>query len=332
LEGLFSLAEQLFGISIEGADGEVPVWPPAVRFFRVRDKDGADLASFYLDPYSRPETKRGGAWMDALLTRDRTPDGSLRLPAAYLVCNQTLPVAGRPSLMTFREVETLFHEFGHALQHMLTTVDEPDASGIHNIEWDAVEVASQFMENWCYHAGTLKRLSAHVETGEPLPAGLIEKIRSSRTYHSGLGTLRQVFFGMLDMELHARFLPGGSRTVSDVKKAIAARATVIPPLPEDRMLCGFSHIFAGAYAAGYYSYKWAEVLSADAFAAFEDAGLDDAQAVARVGRHYRDTILALGGGTHPREVFKRFRGRDPRPDAMLRHLGLPASGGPESGP
>jgi oligopeptidase A len=244
-----------------------------------------------------------------------------RLPVAYLVCNGTPPVGDRPSLMTFRDVETLFHEFGHGLQHMLTTVDHGLASGIRNVEWDAVELPSQFMENWCYHRDTLLGMTRHVESGEPLPDELFQKICAARTYRAGSDTLRQLYFAFTDLELHERGVPDGE-TAFDVQRRVAEKTTVLPPLPEDRFLCSFSHIFAGGYAAGYYSYKWAEVLSADAFAAFEEAGLEDDAAVAETGRRYRDTVLGLGGSRAPMEVFVAFRGREPTPDALLRHAGL----------
>ena len=267
--------------------------------------------------------------MDECLGRSRRGRGSaatLRRPVAYLICNQTPPVEGRPSQMTFDEVITLFHEFGHGLQHMLTRVDYPLASGIRNIEWDAVELPSQFMENWCYHRETLIGLSEHVETGEPLPEALFEKIAAARTFRAGSAMLRQLYFSLLDLELHRRMLEGGDDTIFEVQQRIAERTTVLPPLPEDRFLCGFGHIFAGGYAAGYYSYKWAEVLSADAYSAFEDAGLDDADAVKAIGRRFRDTVLALGGGADPMAVFEAFRGRPPSPEALLRHNGLAAAG------
>jgi oligopeptidase A len=327
LDGLFALAKRLFGIEVTPADGQASVWHRDVRFFKVRSLDGDDLAAFYLDPYSRPAEKRGGAWMNEVYGRSRlfpSAGGTARLPVAYLVCNGSLPVDGTPSLMTFREIETLFHEFGHALQHMLTRIDLGLASGIRNVEWDAVELPSQFMENWCYHRDTLVGLSEHQETGKPLPDDLFEKIRASRTFQAGLQTLRQLNFGFLDLELHHRFAPGGAETPFDVQRRVAARATVLPPIPEDRFLCGFSHIFQGGYAAGYYSYKWAEVLSADAFAAFEEAGLEREGAVAETGRRFRDTILALGGSESPTEVFRRFRGREPTTAALLRHSGLAA--------
>ncbi|MFM7737350.1 MAG: M3 family metallopeptidase [Alphaproteobacteria bacterium] len=317
LDGLFALVGRLFGVTVHAADGEAPVWHPDVRFFRVRDRDGGEIAAFYLDPYSRPAEKRGGAWMDECL--GRAPG---RLPVAYLVCNQVPPVGEKPSLMTFGEVETLFHEFGHGLQHMLTCVEHPLAAGIRNVEWDAVELPSQFMENWCYHRETLLGLSGHWQTGEKLPEDLFRKIVAARTFRAGSDMLRQVYFASTDLALHAGYDPDGNVTPTDVQRRIAERATVLPPLPEDRMLCSFSHIFAGGYAAGYYSYKWAEVLSADAFGAFEEAGLEDPTAVAATGRRFRDTVLSSGGGRHPLEVFRDFRGREPSTDALLRHAGL----------
>eukprot|EP00913_Durusdinium_trenchii_P023284 g21862.t1 len=322
LNGLFSLASRLFGISVKRADGDAPLWHPDVQFFKVHDEaDGSHLASFYLDPYSRPENKRGGAWMDECLVRRRSAD-RLQLPVAHLVCNSTPPVGDKPSLMTFREVETLFHEFGHGLQQMLTTVDEADASGINGVEWDAVELPSQFMENWCYHKPTLLGMTAHYETGEPLPEDLFNKLVAARTFRSGSQMLRQLQFGMIDMELHSTFDPDGTETAFDVQKRIAEKTSVLPMLPEDRSLCAFQHIFSGGYAAGYYSYKWAEVLSADAFAAFEEAGLDDEAAIAETGRRFRSTVLSQGGGRHPMEVFREFRGREPEPEPLLRHSGL----------
>ncbi len=321
LKGLFGLAERLFGIHVSPADGDAPVWHKDVRYFRVSNESGQQIAAFYLDPYSRPENKRGGAWMDDCLGR-RILHGQLQLPVAHLICNSTPPAGGKPSLMTFREVETLFHEFGHGLQHMLTTVDYTDAAGINGVEWDAVELPSQFMENWCYHRPTLLGLSAHYETGEPLPEDLFEKICAARTFQAGLAMLRQLLFGMTDMALHHGYQPSSGESVFELQRRIGEQTSVMPLLPEDRSLCAFTHIFAGGYAAGYYSYKWAEVLSADAFSAFEEAGLDDEPALARIGRRFRDTVLAEGGSRHPMEVFKDFRGREPNPQALLRHNGL----------
>lgn len=325
MDGLFSLAKKLFGIVIEPADGLAPVWNKDVNFYAVKDSSGAPVSYFYFDPYSRPSEKRGGAWMDEVVSRSRvlSCDGSsVRLPVAHMVCNQTPPVGDKPSLMTFREVETVFHEFGHALQHMLTRQDEGLVAGIRGIEWDAVELPSQFMENWCYHRDTLMSIATHYETGETLPEDVYKKLLAARTFRAGSLSLRQLKFATLDLELHSRFIPGGSESIYDVDQRVSKRTQVYPPLPEDRFLCGFSHIFAGGYAAGYYSYKWAEVLSADAFSAFEDAGLDDDKAVIETGRRFRETILALGGGKAPLEVFVEFRGREPSPEPLLRHNGL----------
>ncbi|NEP00030.1 MAG: M3 family metallopeptidase [Symploca sp. SIO2E9] len=325
LDGLFTLVKRLFGVSVTAADGTVPVWHEDVRYFQIADYTGAAIAYFYLDPYSRPAEKRGGAWMNECINRAKITEGSTtttRLPVAYLVCNQTPPVDGKPSLMTFNEVETLFHEFGHGLQHMLTQVDYPGAAGINNIEWDAVELPSQFMENWCYDRATLMGMAKHYETGEPLPDHFYQKLLAARNYMSGSAMLRQLHFGFVDIELHHYYQPGGNESPADVRNRIAKTTTILPPLPEDKFLCAFGHIFAGGYAAGYYSYKWAEVLSADAFAAFEEAGLEDEEAISATGKRYRDTVLALGGGLHPMEVFKAFRGREPSTEALLRHSGL----------
>lgn len=320
-DGLFGLSQKLFGITIDIVEGEESVWHSDVRYFRVLNEKSDQIASFYLDPYSRPQDKRGGAWMGGCLSRRRVR-GELRLPVVHLCCNGTPPVGDQPSLMSFSEVETLFHEFGHGLQAMLTTVDYADASGTSGIEWDAVELASQFMENWCYHKPTLMGMTAHVETGDPLPEDLFEKIVAARTFRSGSNMVRQLEFGMTDMELHHHHDPDGSESAFDVRSRIAERTSVLPILPEDRFLCGFGHIFSGGYAAGYYSYKWSEVLSADAFSAFEEVGLDNDSEVERLGRKFRDTVLARGGGQHPMDVFVEFRGRKPTTEALLRHSGL----------
>ncbi len=328
LDGLFSLVKRIFGINITAADGEAPVWHKDVRYFQVSDETNTPIAYFYLDAYSRPAEKRGGAWMDECITRAKILENgqtTLRLPVAYLQCNQTPPVDGKPSLMTFREVETLFHEFGHGLQHMLTKVDYAGAAGINNVEWDAVELPSQFMENWCYDRSTLFGMAKHYETGETLPEHYYQKLLAARNYMSGSAMLRQLHFAIVDIELHDRYQPGGEETVVDVRKRVAQTTTVLQPLPEDSFLCAFGHIFAGGYAAGYYSYKWAEVLSADAFAAFEEAGLENEQAIATCGKQFRDTVLALGGSLHPMEVFKTFRGREPNTEPLLRHSGLVAA-------
>jgi oligopeptidase A len=325
LEGLFGLVKRLFGVTVIAADGQAPLWNKDVRYFQIDDESGNAIAYFYLDAYNRPEEKRGGAWMSECVVRAKFVEAGVtktRLPVAYLTCNQSPPVDGKPSLMTFLEVETLFHEFGHGLQHMLTNVDYAGASGINNVEWDAVELPSQFMENWCYDRATLFGMAKHYETGETLPEHYYQKLLASRHYMSGSVMLRQIHFSRVDIELHHRYQSGGSETVADVRNRIAKTTTVLPPLEEDAFLCAFGHIFAGGYAAGYYSYKWAEVLSADAFAAFEEAGLEDERAIASTGQRFRDTVLGLGGSLHPMEVFKTFRGREPSTKALLKHSGL----------
>ncbi|WP_255107878.1 M3 family metallopeptidase [Synechococcus sp. RedBA-s] len=326
LDGLFALCGRLFGIRIEAADGEAPVWHADVRFFRVFDASSDQaIASFFLDPYSRPGSKRGGAWMDTCLDRGRDAAGRPVLPVAYLICNQSPPVGETPSLMTFEEVETLFHEFGHGLQHMLTTVERPQAAGINHVEWDAVELPSQFMENWCYDRSTLLGMARHWQTAEPLPEAEFAKLLAARTFMGGSATLRQVHFALVDLRLHSVWTPGSGLSPEDLRRQIAATTTVLAPIPEDAFLCAFGHIFAGGYSAGYYSYKWAEVLSADAFSAFEEVGLEDEPAVQSTGRRFRDTVLSLGGSRSPAEVFEAFRGRAPSPEALIRHSGLAAA-------
>ena len=322
LEGLFNLCEDLFEIRIEEANGEAPIWHEDVKFFKVIDKNNSNIAAFYLDPFSRPATKRGGAWMDDCLSRSKQDNGETILPVAYLICNQTPPGEDIPSLMSFEEVETLFHEFGHGLQHMLTTVDYPQASGINNIEWDAVELPSQFMENWCLDKNTFKKIANHWKTGEPLDVKTYEKLCKSKTFNSGLATLRQVHFALTDLKLHSTFDQEKIKDPDSIRRNIAKTTTVIQPIPEDKFLCAFSHIFAGGYSAGYYSYKWAEVLSADAFSAFEEVGLNNINEVKKVGRKFRETVLSLGGSKSPSEVFESFRGRPANTKALIKYSGL----------
>ena len=322
LNGLFTLCNRLFEISIIPADGQAPIWHDDVRFFKVLDKNGSELAAFFLDPYSRPENKRGGAWMDECLTRKRHSTGEIILPIAYLVCNQTPPSDKTPSLMSFEEVQTLFHEFGHGLQHMLTTVNYPQAAGINNVEWDAVELPSQFMENWCLDRKTFSNLAKHWETKEPLPEKEFKKLVSTKTFNSGLATLRQIHFALTDIKLHSFWDKNLGKTPNELRREIAISTTVIEPIPEDQFLCAFNHIFAGGYSAGYYSYKWAEVLSSDAFAAFEEAGLENENEIQSIGKRFRDTILSMGGSQSPEEIFKTFRGRDASTNALIRHSGL----------
>merc|ERR1712127_271215 len=322
LGGMFGLVDRIFGIKVVPADGEAEVWNDDVRFFKVLDKEsGEHIASFYLDPYSRPADKRGGAWMDTCIGKSAALERDV--PVAYLTCNGSPPVGDKPSLMTFREVETLFHETGHGLQHMLTRATIGDVAGINGVEWDAVELPSQFMENWCYDKPTVYGFAKHFETGEALPEEMFEKLKQQKTFGAGMMSCRQLLFGMVDMELHSNYDPDGDETVFDVQRRMAdIYSPYAKPVEEDRFLCGFGHIFAGGYSAGYYSYKWAEVMSADAFGAFEEVGLDNEDAVREVGRKFRETVLSLGGGVAPMEVFKEFRGREPSPEALLRHNGL----------
>ncbi|ETK74381.1 hypothetical protein F441_19201 [Phytophthora nicotianae CJ01A1] len=327
LDGLFSLTSRLFGVTIEAADGQAEVWNPDVRFFNVRSTEGDKevIARFFLDPYSRPKEKNGGAWMNTCVDRSRLlgpkeQDGK-RIPVAYIICNQSPPVGETPSLMTFREVETLFHEFGHGLQHMLTQMEYGDVAGINGIEWDAVEIPSQMMENFCYDKDTIAAISGHYKTGEPLPDDLFEKLKSARNYLVATGMLRQLGFGALDMYLHSHY-SSLEEPLFAVQQRLLSEYAVLSPLEEDRFLCSFAHIFAGGYAAGYYSYKWAEILSCDAYGAFEEAAKESPEAAARVGRKFRDTILARGGGQHPEQVFEAFRGRKPSMVPLLTQYGL----------
>ncbi|ETL81059.1 hypothetical protein L917_18526 [Phytophthora nicotianae] len=327
LDGLFSLTSRLFGVTIEAADGQAEVWNPDVRFFNVRSTEGDKevIARFFLDPYSRPKEKNGGAWMNTCVDRSRLlgpkeQDGK-RIPVAYIICNQSPPVGETPSLMTFREVETLFHEFGHGLQHMLTQMEYGDVAGINGIEWDAVEIPSQMMENFCYDKDTIAAISGHYKTGEPLPDDLFEKLKSARNYMVATGMLRQLGFGALDMYLHSHY-SSLEEPLFAVQQRLLSEYAVLSPLEEDRFLCSFAHIFAGGYAAGYYSYKWAEILSCDAYGAFEEAAKESPGAAARVGRKFRDTILARGGGQHPEQVFEAFRGRKPSMVPLLTQYGL----------
>ncbi len=320
LKGLFKLSEKLFEIKVIEAINEAPIWNDDVLFFNILNKDDEKIASFYLDPYSRPESKRGGAWMDECLNKNNI--GRHTLPVAYLVCNQTPPSKDKPSLMSFDEVQTLFHEFGHGLQHMLTTVNLPQAAGINNVEWDAVELPSQFMENWCFHKNTLLNIAKHYKTGEKLSDENFEKLVKNRTFNCGMATLRQLHFAITDIRLHSNIYSNQGKNSDEIRKEIARNTTVIEPIREDKFLCCFSHIFAGGYSAGYYSYKWAEVLSADAFSMFEEADLENNQNIKVIGKKFKDTILSLGGSFSPLEVFKLFRGREPKTDSLIRHLGL----------
>ena len=322
LQGLFRLCNKLFDIKVVEANGEAPVWNEDVLFFNIFNKSNNKIASFYLDPFSRPESKRGGAWMDECLNKNIDSEGNQSVPVAYLVCNQTPPSKNKPSLMSFDEVQTLFHEFGHGLQHMLTTIDLPQAAGINNVEWDAVELPSQFMENWCFDKKTLLNIAKHYETGERLNNEDYEKLCANRTFNCGMGTLRQLHFAITDLRLHSNLSSYQELTSDEIRRDIAVNTTILPPIKEDKFLCCFSHIFAGGYSAGYYSYKWAEVLSADAFSMFEEAGLENDQKIKDIGKNFKETILSLGGSLPPLDIFKLFRGREPKTEPLIRHLGL----------
>jgi len=323
LEALFSVAETLYNIKVTAADGEVPVWHPDVRFFRVSDgESGEAISTFYLDAFARPGEKSSGAWMGYFTGRSTVlaPAGaSAQLPVAVLICNQSPPSGDAPSLMSFGEVRTLFHEFGHALHHMLTTQDEGLVAGILGVEWDAVELPSQFMENWAYEPDVLHRMARHYETGEALPEATLARMRAARTFRAGSGLLRQLHFARLDLALHHRWRPGDDPVALD--RAVRDAHSLLLSPPEDNFLNIFGHLFSGGYAAGYYGYKWAEVLAADAFAAFEEAGLEP-ESVRRMGDHFRAEVLGVGGGVHPMAAFERFRGRPPSPEPLLRHSGL----------
>ncbi|MCR9089933.1 M3 family metallopeptidase [Algiphilus sp.] len=315
LAGLFDLIETMYGVQAEAVN-DVPVWHDSVTVYRLFDADGQSIGLFYLDPYAR-EHKRGGAWMNDGRSRRRSPEG-LQTPVAYLVGNFTPPLAGQPPQLTHQEVLTLFHEAGHGLHHLLTQVDVAAVSGINNVAWDAVELPSQFMENFCYDRRFVQRMSRHVDSGQPLPDHLLETLQADRQFGAGLATLRQVEFALFDLRLHRDFDPARGGRVLETLKAVRDEVAVLQPPAYNRFPNSFSHIFAGGYAAGYYSYKWAEVLSADAFAAFEEAGVLDAD----TGRRFRDCILARGGTRDAGSLFRAFRGRDPEIDALLRQDGL----------
>jgi oligopeptidase A len=314
LEGMFRLVEGLYGIRILPDAAET--WHPHVRFFRITDSDERLIGQFYLDLYSR-ETKRGGAWMDEAITRQRVP-GGLRTPVAHLICNFPAPVGNKSALFTHEEVMTLFHEFGHGLHHLLSRVDELGVSGIRGVEWDAVELPSQFMENFCWEWGVLARMTAHVESGETLPRSLFDKMLTAKNFQSGMQTVRQIEFALVDMHLHHDYDPAGAKTPPQLLHEIRAKVAVAMQPEYNRFLNNFSHVFSGAYAAGYYSYKWAEVLSADAYSLFEENGVLDSD----TGARFRDEILAVGGSRPALESFTAFRGREPRIDALLRHNGM----------
>jgi oligopeptidase A len=322
LDGLFRIIETLFEVRIR--PDEAPVWHPSVRFYRIERPSAGDAApelvgQFYLDPHARAG-KRPGAWMDGMRDRWARPGSGLQTPVAHLVCNFAPPLDGHPALLTHDDVQTLFHEFGHGLHHLLTQVDDLGVSGISGVEWDAVELPSQFMENLCWEWEVLQRLTAHVDSSEPLPRDLFERMLAAKNFHSGLQMLRQVEFSLIDMRLHAE--PGNETRIDAVAAEVRAEVALVPTPTFNRFLNSFSHIFAGGYAAGYYSYKWAEVLSADAWSAFEEAARSGSVLDVPTGRRYRRSVLEAGGSRSAMESFKTFRGREPRIDALLRHQGL----------
>lgn len=315
IQGLFSLVERLYNVRIQQSTA-VDIWHPDVTFYQVYEVDGSLRAEFYLDLYAR-QHKRGGAWMSDYCGRFKRKDG-LQIPVAFMTCNGTPPVGDKPALFTHDEVVTLFHEFGHGLHHMLTKVDYPDIAGINGVEWDAVELPSQFMENWCWEPEVLNLISGHWQTGEPLPKDLFDKMQAARHFQTAMMMVRQLEFALFDMRLHMDPQASEPGHVEQIQAEVRQQVAVVQPPAFNRMAHSFSHIFAGGYAAGYYSYKWAEVLSADAYARFEEDGLFSAE----VGQAFLEEILQVGGSRPAMESFVAFRGRKPQIDALLRHSGL----------
>ncbi len=313
LAGLFNLVNQLYGIEIHELK-DFDTWHPDVRLFAIQEQ-GKIIGRFFFDLYARPN-KRGGAWMDGARDRYQNSQGEIITPVANIVCNFMPASHGQPALLTHDEVTTLFHEFGHGLHHMLTQVNQLGASGINGVAWDAVELPSQFMENWCWQTQSLALISSHYQTGEPLPKELLEKMLAAKNFQSALMMVRQLEFSLFDFELHTHF--GDGRTIEQVLASVREKVAVLKPPSYNRFANSFAHIFAGGYAAGYYSYKWAELLSADAFSRFEEEGILNSQ----TGRLFRDTILAKGGSQEPLALFIEFRGREPNIEALLRHSGL----------
>ncbi|RPA36016.1 oligopeptidase A [Shewanella frigidimarina] len=315
LSGLFYTVNRLFGLTISEQQG-VDTWHKDVRFFHIHDADKVHRGSFYLDLYAR-SGKRGGAWMDDCRGRRVTSTG-LQKPVAYLTCNFNGPVDGKPALFTHDEVTTMFHEFGHGIHHMLTKVDVGGVSGINGVPWDAVELPSQFMENWCWQEEALAEISGHYETGEPLPKALLDKMLAAKNFQSGMMMVRQLEFSLFDFRMHQEFDPAKGVDIQGILDQVRSQIAVLTPPSFNRFQHGFAHIFAGGYAAGYYSYKWAEVLSADAFSRFEAEGIFNAE----TGKSFLNNILEMGGSEEPMELFKRFMGREPNTDALLRHSGI----------
>ncbi|MCE9954175.1 oligopeptidase A [Aeromonas veronii] len=318
VKGLFEVVKRVFGMKVRERLG-IDTWHPDVRFYDIFDADDELRGSFYLDLYAR-EHKQGGAWMDVCLGRRYRQDGSLQKPVAYLTCNFNGPVDGKPALFTHNEVVTLFHEFGHGIHHMLTRIDVAGVAGINGVAWDAVELPSQFLENWCWESEALAFISGHFETGEPLPADLLEKMLTARNFQAAMQMLRQLEFALFDFRLHQEFDPANPAQLPALLDEVRSQVAVMTPPAFNRFQHSFSHIFAGGYAAGYYSYKWAEVLSADAFSRFEEEGIFNPA----TGQSFLKNILEKGGSKEPMELFRAFRGREPKVDALLRHSGIAA--------
>ena len=318
VKGLFEVVRRVFGIKVRERLG-IDTWHPDVRFYDIFDAEDELRGSFYLDLYAR-EHKQGGAWMDVCLGRRYRQDGSLQKPVAYLTCNFNGPVDGKPALFTHNEVVTLFHEFGHGIHHMLTRIDVAGVAGINGVAWDAVELPSQFLENWCWESEALAFISGHHETGEPLPADLLEKMLTARNFQAAMQMLRQLEFALFDFRLHQEFDPAKPDQIPALLTEVRSQVAVMTPPAFNRFQHSFSHIFAGGYAAGYYSYKWAEVLSADAFSRFEEEGIFNPA----TGQSFLKNILEKGGSKEPMELFRAFRGREPKVDALLRHSGIAA--------
>ncbi|MGL6232972.1 oligopeptidase A [Aeromonas rivipollensis] len=318
VKGLFEVVKRVFGMKVRERLG-IDTWHPDVRFYDIFDADDELRGSFYLDLYAR-EHKQGGAWMDVCLGRRYRQDGSLQKPVAYLTCNFNGPVDGKPALFTHNEVVTLFHEFGHGIHHMLTRIDVAGVAGINGVAWDAVELPSQFLENWCWESEALAFISGHHETGEPLPADLLEKMLTARNFQAAMQMLRQLEFALFDFRLHQEFDPARPDQIPALLAEVRSQVAVMTPPAFNRFQHSFSHIFAGGYAAGYYSYKWAEVLSADAFSRFEEEGIFNPA----TGQSFLKHILEKGGSKEPMELFRAFRGREPKVDALLRHSGIAA--------
>ena len=316
IKGLFDLVGQLYGVQISAVDETVDLWHPSVSFYQIADQDGGVIGQFYLDLYAR-ENKRGGAWMDECVNRYRIA-GETQIPVAYLTCNLTPPLGDEPALFTHDEVITLFHEFGHGLHHLLTRVDVPEVAGINGVEWDAVELPSQFMENFCWEYDALKLFARHFETGEVLPTDLFERMLAAKNFQSALQMLRQIEFAVFDLRLHQQTGIETATQIQQLLDEVRQQISVVDTPEFNRFQNGFSHIFAGGYAAGYYSYKWAEVLSADAFAAFEEEGIFNPE----TGKRFLQCILEQGGSRPAMDSFRCFRGRDPEIEALLRHSGI----------